>query len=86
MIKNVGKTDKIIRLIIGVILIVISFTSSMWFALLGVILIITAATGFCGIYKIFGINTCPHELTTPAPTEIKPVENQNDQNTLETKE
>ncbi len=61
---NVGTTDKIIRVIIGIILIISAFLFSMsWtieiiFIIVGVVALLTALSGFCLIYKLFGINTC----------------------------
>ena len=59
--KNVGKTDSYIRYTIGAVLVVLAIVLKGWWWLLlipAAIAIVTAATGFCGLYKIFGINTC----------------------------
>lgn len=62
MIANVGSTDRIIRIIAGVALIVaFFFLMSPWnyLALLaGIALGASGITGFCGLYKLLGINTC----------------------------
>jgi len=60
--KNESGTDRIIRLVVGVILILLAFKTepdkwTMVFYVAGVIAIITAATGFCALYKIFGVDT-----------------------------
>lgn len=55
--KNVGKADKIIRYILAVISIYLGYRYSFWFYIIAAILVITAAIGFCGLYKPFGINT-----------------------------
>ncbi len=64
---NVGKTDRLVRIILALLI------STLYFAnviteMLGVvlmfiaaILLITAIVGFCGLYQIFGINTCPRK-------------------------
>lgn len=64
---NVGKTDKIIRFIIAAILAGL-YVSGAVKGTLGIVLlvaaIVLAATGligFCGLYTLFGINTCPAE-------------------------
>ncbi|MGD8208021.1 MAG: DUF2892 domain-containing protein [Thiohalocapsa sp.] len=55
---NMGKTDRIIRAIIGVLLI-----GNVFFALqhpigwIGVILLATAAFGICPLYSLLNINT-----------------------------
>ncbi len=62
MTKNESGLDRIIRLVVGVILIALAFglgASSFTVVLyvLGVATLFTAATGFCALYKIFGIST-----------------------------
>jgi len=58
---NEGKTDRIIRAIIGVVLLVAGyFVQQPWnyiVYVLGAISLVTSITGFCLIYKIFKINT-----------------------------
>jgi len=55
---NVGKTDRIIRAVLGVLLI-----GNVFFALehpigwIGVILLATAITGICPLYSLLNINT-----------------------------
>jgi len=63
--KNVGLTDKIIRLLIAAVLVVLFFTHTLtgiWgiVALAGAaVLALTAFISFCGLYTLFGISTCP---------------------------
>ena len=58
--KNVGKIDRIIRVVVGIILV-----GNVFYALhhpigwLGVILIVTGIAGTCPLYSIIGINTRP---------------------------
>jgi len=56
--KNVGKTDKIIRYILAVVFIILGFTVHWGFYILALVAALTAALGFCGIYKLIGVNTC----------------------------
>jgi hypothetical protein len=60
--NNVGKLDKIIRVGLGLISILLGFLLHWSFYLLGAALIITAFTGFCGIYALFGMSTCPRKV------------------------
>ena len=56
--KNIGKTDKIIRIILGIAILsqtVVGF-GSLW-GLIGLVLIITAVVDFCPAYTLLGINT-----------------------------
>ena len=56
--NNVGKTDRIIRIVVGILLI-----GNVFFALqnpigwIGVILIITGIAGKCPIYSLLNLNT-----------------------------
>ncbi|WP_026789742.1 YgaP family membrane protein [Pleomorphomonas oryzae] len=68
--KNVGSTDRLIRLIAGVILLIIAVPSLAGMAfvglggwawlvgLIGVALVATGLLNFCGAYALLGINTC----------------------------
>jgi hypothetical protein len=56
--KNVGKTDKIIRYVLAIGFAYLGYAVNPWFYLAAAIALITAITGLCGLYKIFGINTC----------------------------
>ncbi len=58
---NVGQLDKIIRVGLGVASLVLGVVIHWGFYLLGAALIITAFTGFCGLYALFGITTCPRK-------------------------
>lgn len=62
--KNMGGTDKIIRLLIAAVLVIL-YTSGIltgtisWIALaFASIFLVTALISFCPLYSIFGINTC----------------------------
>jgi hypothetical protein len=54
---NMGKTDRIIRVIIGVAIAALGFYYKSWWGLLAVIPLVTAALGFCGLYVPFKIST-----------------------------
>lgn len=66
MAANVGKADKGIRIIIGLIafaaIFIGPFAGASWapivFGLIGIIMIGTSAMSFCPLYRIFGIRTC----------------------------
>jgi hypothetical protein len=65
---NVGKPDRIIRIIVGLILAVGPFVSSLPIlstptmmygsVIVGLVLIGTALFSFCPLYRIVGIRTC----------------------------
>jgi hypothetical protein len=60
--KNLSNLDRGIRVILAVVFAGIALKTSMpisllfWLSSFGIA--INAATGVCGIYKIFGISTC----------------------------
>ncbi len=66
MTKNMGSTDRVLRAIAGVLLLLVAFTAAPfeagvlhWLALLvGLVLLITALVGICPAYLPFGIRTC----------------------------
>jgi len=57
--RNMGSTDKILRLVVGALLIVLALTGTigLW-GWLGLILVGTAFLNFCPIYRVFGLKTC----------------------------
>ena len=57
--KNVGSTDRIFRIVLGLVIISLAFwgPKSPW-AYLGIIPLATALIGWCPPYAIFGISTC----------------------------
>lgn len=57
MIKNVGKMDKTIRIIVGSIIVLLGIYFQSWWALIGLVLIVTGLLNFCLIYTLFKINT-----------------------------
>ena len=62
--KNVGNSDKIIRLIIAAILAVLYFTGTVTgtlgivMAIAAGVLVMTTLISFCGLYAVLGISTC----------------------------
>lgn len=58
---NEGSLERIIRLILGLIVLSLWFIlqgNAKYFAIIGLIPLITAILGWCPLYSIFGINTC----------------------------
>ncbi|MDX5593346.1 DUF2892 domain-containing protein [Pseudovibrio sp. SPO723] len=68
MTLNVGKTDRLIRFALGVALILAPFLSNLaLFAsplffygalVVGCVMLVVSATGFCPLYSLFGFKTC----------------------------
>lgn len=59
--QNIGTVDKVIRLIVGIVLMSLYFLLDgglKYISILGIILILTAFINYCPLYTLFGINTC----------------------------
>ena len=62
--KNMGSTDRIIRIIAAVIFAALYFTGTVTGTLgivllvLGAVFVLTSVVSFCPLYLPFGINTC----------------------------
>lgn len=59
--KNLGKIDRTIRIVLGLIVIALGFMYSSWLGAIGLVLIGTAAIGWCPLYCPLKINTCSKE-------------------------
>ena len=58
MIKNLGSADKILRILIGALLILGALTGYGLWMWIGVTPLATALFNFCPMYHLFGIKTC----------------------------
>ena len=59
---NVGKTDKLIRVIIGIVIMLAGyFVFHSWWGLIGIVPIMTAIFGRCSFYIPFNINTTKYD-------------------------
>jgi hypothetical protein len=56
---NVGGIDRILRIVVGLALIAWALLGGPVWAWIGIIPLGTALIGFCPIYPILGISTCP---------------------------
>ncbi|WP_319823061.1 YgaP family membrane protein [Mangrovitalea sediminis] len=55
---NVGKTDRTLRVVVGIVIVAAGVYFQSWWGAIGVIPIFTGATGWCPAYLPFGISTC----------------------------
>ncbi|MEC1769636.1 YgaP family membrane protein [Schinkia azotoformans] len=58
---NIGKSDRIIRIIFALVLFSLFFFlegNLKYLALIGIIPLVTAFIKFCPLYTLFGISTC----------------------------
>jgi hypothetical protein len=64
MSKNVGMIDRVIRVVLGLVLIAyavpigFSVTGWNWVGWIGVVPLLTALFGICPLYSMIGLSTC----------------------------
>jgi hypothetical protein len=58
--KNLGTVDRAARAVVGLVLLATMFTwpHTIW-GLVGLIPFSTAVLGYCPLYGLFGLSTCP---------------------------
>ena len=60
--RNVGSIDRWLRIALGVVLLATIFLidgTAQWIGLVGIIPLVTGLFGFCPLYRLFGLSTCP---------------------------
>jgi len=57
---NEGTVDRALRVLAGLILLALTFNGTLgaW-GWLGIVPVITGAVGYCPLYAVLGIRTCP---------------------------
>ncbi|MFZ1703375.1 MAG: DUF2892 domain-containing protein [Saprospiraceae bacterium] len=64
MTSNMGRTDKLIRMVVALIIATLYYFGyisgflALILLVIGIILALTSVLNFCPIYKLVGINTC----------------------------
>ena len=71
--QNVGMTDRIIRIILAVVFIILALTipgkySAFWF-IPAVLALVTGIVGYSGLYSLFKWNTCSTAKPVKAPAK-----------------
>jgi uncharacterized membrane protein len=65
--KNVGTLDRLIRLIVALVIVVLLVTKTLAgtlaliLGILAAVFLLTSAIGFCGLYVPFKISTCKNK-------------------------
>jgi hypothetical protein len=55
---NVGQTDRIVRIVAGILLLSLIFVGPRtWWGLVGLVPLATALVNFCPAYKLLGVDT-----------------------------
>ena len=55
--RNIGNADRIIRVVIGLVLLALGVYFNSWWGAVGLIPLVTAAIGWCPLYVPFGLTT-----------------------------
>ena len=60
MLTNEGTLDRALRVIVGLVLISLAFVGPQtpW-GWIGVVPLLTGIVGFCPVYRLIGLSTCP---------------------------
>jgi hypothetical protein len=57
---NVGGVDRVLRVVLGLVLIGLAATGTIgWWGWIGVVPLATALVGWCPAYTLLGLNSCP---------------------------
>lgn len=60
MLRNEGTLDRALRVIVGLALIAMVFVGpQVAWGWIGVVPLLTGLVGFCPLYRLVGLNTCP---------------------------
>jgi hypothetical protein len=58
--RNEGTIDRTIRLVLGLALVSLVFVGpGTWIGLFGFIPLVTGIVGYCPLYQLIGVRTCP---------------------------
>ncbi|WP_201556444.1 DUF2892 domain-containing protein [Psychrobacter sp. 72-O-c] len=55
---NVGNTERLLRIIAGIIIIGVGIYYQSWWGVVGLIPLLTGLFRFCPLYAMLGMNTC----------------------------
>lgn len=56
---NVGSTDRMLRVIAGIVILAAGFYFGSWWGAVGLIPLFTGLFRFCPLYTMLGMNSCP---------------------------
>ncbi len=58
---NVGTTDRVLRIVLGLVIIVAGLYFQSWWGLIGLIPLLTGVLRLCPLYSVLGLSTCKTE-------------------------
>ncbi|HPF25647.1 MAG TPA: DUF2892 domain-containing protein [Steroidobacteraceae bacterium] len=59
---NEGTVDRTLRVVVGLAVLALFFViegPNRYWALIGIVPVLTGLMGYCPVYALFGLNTCP---------------------------
>lgn len=56
--ENVGGFDRIFRIVVGIVVLVVGYLYHSWWGLIGLVPLMTGLMNRCLLYLPFGISTC----------------------------
>ena len=65
---NVGSTDKLLRIVLGLVLLALVFildTPARWWGLVGLVPLLTGLFNFCPLYAMLGISSASTDNSLP---------------------
>jgi hypothetical protein len=54
---NIGSVDRIVRLVLGVVIILLGIYFKSWWGIIGIVPVITGLLNFCPAYSLIGVST-----------------------------
>lgn len=54
---NVGGADRVVRIILGLVIIILGFIFKSWWGVIGFVPVITGLLNFCPAYTLLGVST-----------------------------
>lgn len=69
MLKNMGKIDRVIRGVIGIVILILGVVLKSWWGLIGVLPLATAFIAWCPAYLPFGISTSKRKAEAQPPQQ-----------------
>jgi hypothetical protein len=64
---NVGGIDKVLRIVVGALLLSLVFlleSPLAWWGVVGLVPLLTGLMGYCPLYSLFGFSSCPLQRHT----------------------
>ena len=68
MLSNMGKTDRLIRTALAFVIVFASISIGGLWAILGIVILMTAIIGWCPIYSVFRLSTTKEQEEIPPDT------------------